>query len=45
MGYSVEYSKQAVKFLKKLDRTAKILIKEWIENNLIGCTNPFDKGK
>ena len=45
MGYNVEYSKQAVKFLKKLDRTAKVLIKEWIENNLIGCTNPFDKGK
>ena len=45
MGYNVEYSKQAVKFLKKLDRTAKILIKEWIENNLIGCSNPFDKGK
>jgi len=45
MGYNVEYSKQAVKFLKKLDITAKILIKEWIENNLIGCSNPFDKGK
>ena len=45
MGYNVEYSKQAVKFLKKLDRTAKILIKEWIENNLIGCSNPFYKGK
>lgn len=45
MGYNVEYSPKAIKFLKKLDKSAKVLIKGWIEKNLINCINPFEKGK
>lgn len=45
MGYSVEYTKQAIKSLKKLDKSTKCLIVGWIEKNLIGCENPRIHGK
>lgn len=45
MGYSVEYSKQAIKSLKKLDKTTKCLIVGWIEKNLVNCDNPRQHGK
>ena len=45
MGYSVEYTPQAVQELKKLDRHIKALIVSWIEKNLVGCENPYIRGK
>ena len=45
MRYTVEYTKQAVKSLKKLDRQTAALIIGWIEKNLIGCENPRIHGK
>lgn len=45
MKYSVEYSKQAVKDLKKLDKYTRSLILGWIEKNLVSCENPRLYGK
>ncbi len=45
MKYTVEYTAQAVKELKKLDRHTRALIIGWIEKNLIGCENPRQHGK
>lgn len=45
MKYTVEYTPQAVKELKKLDRHTRALIIGWIEKNLIGCENPRQHGK
>ena len=45
MKYAVEYTPQAVKELKKLDRHTRALIIGWIEKNLIGCENPRQHGK
>lgn len=45
MKYTVEYTKQAVKDLKKLDRPTAALILGWIEKNLVDCDNPRIHGK
>ncbi len=45
MRYSVEYTTQAVKALKKLDGQTRRLILAWIEKNLVGCENPRIHGK
>ena len=45
MKYKVEYTKQAVKQLKKLDKTTASLIIGWIEKNLVECENPRQYGK
>lgn len=45
MGYSVEYTPQAVRELKKLDKHTRALIIGWIEKNLVGCENPRQHGK
>lgn len=45
MKYAVEYSKQAVRELKKLDRPVAALILGWIEKNLVGCDDPRRHGK
>lgn len=45
MSYTVEYSSNARKFIKKLDKYTKALLKSWINKNLEGCTNPFQHGK
>ncbi len=44
-GYAVNYTPQAFKALKKLDRPTRTLILNWIEKNLIGCENPRQHGK
>jgi mRNA interferase RelE/StbE len=41
----VEYSKSALKQLKKLDNLSKFLIIYWIEKNLLGCEDPRLHGK
>ena len=45
MKYTVEYTSQAVKELKKLDRHTRALIIGWIEKNLVGCEDPRQHGK
>ena len=45
MCYRVEYSSDAHKFIKKLDKYTKTIIKNWIDKNLEGCDNPFQHGK
>ena len=44
-NYSVEYTKQALKALEKLETDIKEKIIEWIETNLQGCENPRLYGK
>lgn len=45
MGYEVVYSKDAVKSLKKIDKGQRILLHNWIENNLMNTANPRSNGK
>jgi len=45
MGYSVEYTQQAVKELGKLDRHTRKLILAWVEKHLVGCADPRQHGK
>lgn len=45
MCYSVEYAPRAIKDLKKLDKHTRQCIKDWIEENLVGCENPRQHGK
>lgn len=43
--YSVEYSKEAQKNLKKLDNPISTRITKWIDENLVNCENPRLHGK
>ena len=45
MTYSVAYTPQAARELKKLDKPTRALIFGWIEKNLVGCDNPRRHGK
>ena len=45
MKYKVEYTAQAVKQLKKLDKHTAALIYGWIDKNLVNCENPRLHGK
>ena len=45
MAYRVEYSKAALKQLKKMDRFDARLITSWIGRNLEGCEDPRAHGK
>lgn len=45
MKYKVEYTAQAVKQLKKLDKHTTALIYGWIDKNLVDCENPRLHGK
>lgn len=45
MKYSVEYTLQAAKQLKKLDVYTRKLILSWIEKNLVDCKDPRIHGK
>ena len=45
MAYRVEYSKAALKQLKKMDRFDARLITTWIGKNLEGCEDPRAHGK
>ena len=40
MSWRVEYTKAALKQLKKMDRFDARLILSWIEKNLEGCDDP-----
>ena len=45
MSYRVEFSKAAIKELKKLDRVTASMITGWIRKNLGGCSDPRAHGK
>jgi mRNA interferase RelE/StbE len=45
MKYTVEYSKESLKFLKKIDKSIAKMLFDWIEKNLDGCENPRFRGK
>ena len=45
MKYSVVFSKDALKELKKLDKYTASLIVGWVRKNLDGCENPRAHGK
>lgn len=45
MTFRVEFSETAKKELKKIDKYHQKLIIEWIEKNLVGCSNPRQHGK
>ena len=45
MAYRVEYSKAALKQLKKMDRFDARLIVSWIGKHLEGCDDPRAQGK
>ena len=45
MKYTVEYTKAAVKQLKKMDKKIAALILSFIEEKLVDCDNPRVYGK
>ena len=45
MKYSVLFSKEALKELKKLDKYTASLILGWVRKNLEGCEDPRAHGK
>ena len=45
MKYSVLFSKEALKELKKLDKYTASLILGWVRKNLEGCEDPRAYGK
>lgn len=45
MIWHVEFAKQALRELKKLDRHTALLITGWIRKNLEGCSDPRAHGK
>ncbi len=45
MKYHVEFTKNALKQLKKMDKAEASLILGWISKNLEGCDNPRAHGK
>ncbi len=45
MSYHVEFSREALNELKKLDRATAAMILGWVRKNLEGCTDPWQHGK
>ncbi len=45
MKYTVTFTKDALKQLKKMDKVTAALILGWIRKNLQGCDNPRVHGK
>lgn len=45
MRYKVEYTEKALRSLRKLDKSVLIVIKSWIEKNMVGTTDPRIHGK
>jgi len=43
--YTVTFTKEALKQLKKMDKASAALILGWIRKNLEGCDNPRIHGK
>ena len=45
MSYKEEYTEQAIKELRKIDKHTQFFILAWIEKNLVDCENPRQHGK
>ena len=45
MIFKVEYTEKAKKSIKKLDNSVRMMIKAWIEKNLVGTSDPRKHGK
>lgn len=45
MTYQVEYTPHAIKALEKMDKFTRRMLIEWIDKNLVGCSNPRAHGK
>lgn len=45
MTFEIEFTEQAIKELKKMDKHDAPLITGWIRKNLKGCSNPRQHGK
>lgn len=45
MSFHVEFSKAALKDLKKMDRHTASMLLGWIRKNLEGCSDPRQHGK
>ena len=45
MRYTLSYDERLKKKIKKLDKGTKVILKKWIEKNLIDCENPRSKEK
>ena len=45
MSYSVEYTDDAIKQLRKMDHFTRTMILNWISKHLDGTDNPFASGK
>lgn len=45
MRYKVEFTKDVLKKLKKMDNYTRTLIYNWIEKNIDNCENPYLYGK
>lgn len=45
MSYTVEFTKEALRELKKLNRYTALFITAWIRKNLQGCADPRQHGK
>lgn len=43
--YAVDYTPQAIKELRKLDKHTRMFVLAWIEKNLVGCADPRIHGK
>lgn len=45
MTYQVDYTPHAIKALEKMDKFTRRMLIEWIDKNLVGCSNPSAHGK
>ena len=45
MRYTLSYDERLKKKIKKLDNGTKVILKKWIEKNLMDCEEPRSKGK
>lgn len=45
MKYKVEFTKSAIKDLKKIDKKDSTKIAAWVKKNLVDCENPRQYGK
>lgn len=45
MQYSVETTSRFDREFKKLDKYTQLMLKAWIEKNLMDCENPRQQGK
>ncbi len=45
MRYELRYTDKAIKSMRKLDRSVLVMLKAWIEKNLVDTANPRAHGK